>query len=124
MPPMNRIYLYALPLALAACSQSPSSVRVTNDEPPVAKVFAKPTAISKSEPVFYNGKTYKVDLSPLAGGNYVVAVSGMTAAQQKDATGLSTSAFHHFTCKDSQETKFLSKPAFAGGQWSATVRCS
>lgn len=80
-------------------------------------------AVAKSEPVFYNGKTYRVDLSPDAAGTYLVAVSGMTEAQEKDAVGLVKSAFHHFTCKDSQSTRFLTKPAFAANQWNVIAKC-
>ncbi len=119
---MNRNPSFVALLALTACTQSPSSVRITQDEP-ASKAQPAPPRVSKSEPVFYNGKTYKVDLSPLGTGAYAVAVYGMAASQQKDALGLTTSAFHHFTCKDSQTTKFISKPSYLAGQWMATVRC-
>ncbi len=119
---MNRLIFLMAMAVLSGCTKSPSTVRITDDVPPPV-LPAKPLAISKSEPVFYNGKTYRVDLAPVESGNYQVSVSGMTAAQEKDAMGLSRSAFHHFSCKDSQSTKFLSKPAYAGTQWTALVRC-
>lgn len=105
---------------LSACSQGPSAVRITNDVPAPPP---KPAGIARSEPVFYNGKTYKVDLTPAAGGAYGVRVKGMSAKQQKDALGLSTSAFHHFTCKDSQKTDVLTKPAYENGEWNLTAKC-
>jgi hypothetical protein len=117
---MNRSSLIIAAAALSACSQSPNTVRVTNDAPIVAP---KPVGIARSEPVFYNGKTYKVGLQPDANGNYTVSVAGMTAAQQKDALGLSTSAFHHFTCKDSQKADILTKPAYTNGQWNLSAKC-
>jgi hypothetical protein len=117
---MNRFSLIIAAACLSACSQSPSSVRVTNDVP---KPVAKPMGTPRSEPVFYNGKIYKVAMTPASDGSYVIRVSGMTGAQQKDATGLSKSAFHHFTCKDSQKADILGKPAYVGGQWALTAKC-
>jgi hypothetical protein len=119
---MKKQILIIASLALAACSQSPSSVRITQDVPTPVQPVRK-LVVSKSEPVFYNGKTYRVDLSPAGEGSYVVAVAGMGAAQEKDAMGLSRSAFHHFTCKDSQSTKFLTKPIYNDKQWSLTAKC-
>jgi hypothetical protein len=120
---MNHIPIVFAMLCLCACTKTPSQVRITQDEPALAAPV-KPLVISKSEPVFYNGKTYRVDMGPLASGTYAVAISGMTAKQEKDAIGLTTSAFHHFTCKDSQKTKFLAKPAFDGTAWNSTVKCA
>jgi hypothetical protein len=105
-------------LALAGCSQDVSSVRITR-EPVVAMVNAKP----RSEPIFYNGKNYRFDFAPAATGGYAVAVSGMTAKQQKDAIGLSTSALHYFACKDSQKTNILQQPIYTDGKWEMTANC-
>jgi hypothetical protein len=120
---MNRFSLIIAAASLSACSQSPSAVRITNDVPTPKKMPERVAIASRSEPVFYNGKTYQVNIAPLASGTYTVAIAGMSAGQQKDATGLSTSAFHHFTCKDSQKTNILTKPAYAGGQWALTAKC-
>lgn len=119
---MNRLIILMAMAVLSGCTKSPSTVRITDDVPPPV-VRAKPLAVSKSEPVFYNGKTYRVDLAPAESGSYLVSVSGMTAKQEKDAMGLSQSAFHHFSCKDSQSTKFLNKIAYSDTKWSAMVRC-
>jgi hypothetical protein len=118
---MNRISLIIAAALLAACSQSPSSVRVTNDVP--QPVPAKPAGLARSEPIFYNGKTYKLNMVLAADGTTAVTVMGMAASQQKDALGLTTSAFHHFTCKDSQKANILGKPVYAGGQWNLTAQC-
>ena len=119
---MNRnLCLIVSAAILSACASSPSAVRITRDEPVSAQPKAAPQA--KTEMVFYNGKTYNVGFTPMSGGTYLVTVAGMSAAQAKDANGLSTSAFHHFTCKDSQKTKLLAKPSFANGRWSLTARC-
>jgi hypothetical protein len=116
---MNRILATTFIItALAGCSQDVNSVRITR-EPVVAMVNAMP----RSEPIFYNGKTYKFDFAPAATGGYAVAVSGMTAKQQKDAIGLSTSALHYFACKDSQKTNILQQPIYTDGKWQMTANC-
>ena len=119
---MNRnLTLIVCAALLSACGNSPSSVRITNDEPAVAQ--PKAAARTKTEMVFYNGKTYDVSMAPAGGGAYLVSIAGMTSAQAKDANGLSTSAFHHFNCKDSQKTKVINKPTYVSGQWNITARC-
>lgn len=117
---MNRVIII-FALAIAACSQQPQGVRVGQLEP--AAPPPAPMVKAKTEPVFYNGKTYTLSVTPLAAGSYSLRISGMSAAQQKDAQGLATSAFHHFTCKDSQKTSFTSGPTYVGSSWQATARC-
>ena len=57
---MDRILIcLSLALALAAC-KTDSTVRITNEKP----VAAVPQ--SRSEPIFYNGKTYQLDFRPAA----------------------------------------------------------
>ena len=91
-------------LMLNACSQEPTGVRVTQEAPPAAAIVVKP----RTEPVFYNGKTYQVSLSPAGNGAAQISIAGMNENQKKDASGLATSALHHFTCKDSQKAVLLS----------------
>ena len=106
-----------LAFTLAACSHEPAGVRLTKDVP------SAPALAAKVEPVFYNGKTYQVSLSPAGDGSTTLSIAGMTAAQSKDATGLATSSFHHFACKDSQKA-MLTTPAFDGAIWRASAHCS
>jgi hypothetical protein len=115
---MNRILPALLLITLSACSQSPSTVRITN-EPAVAQVQAK----SRSEPVFYNGKTYQLDFAPDAGGGYAMSVSGMSAKQEKDAVAITTSSLRYFACKDSQTSKLLSQPTYTDSKWKLTAHC-
>jgi hypothetical protein len=115
---MNRFAILVLALLLSACSSEPAGVRLTHDEPVAAPVVKS----ARTEPVFYNGKVYQVTLVPEQGG-YGLNVSGMTAQQQKDAVGLATSAFHHFTCKDSQKARFVSQPSYVSGQWQFHGNC-
>jgi hypothetical protein len=101
---------------LSGCAEDPS-VRITRDKP------AAPAVASRSEPVFYNGKTYRLDFSPAMGGLYNMAVSGMTGKQQKDAVAVATSALSYFACPDGQRGKLQGKPAYADTKWRMQARC-
>ena len=109
-------------LLLTACSQDPAGVRVINES--VALASGAPAIRVKTEPVFYNGKTYQVSVSPAAGGGANIGISGMAASQAKDASGLATSAFHHFSCKDSQKAVLQNSPVFDGTSWKVAARCA
>lgn len=116
---MNRNLLFLALIALSACSQSPN-VRITQDQP----VVKPPSPIkSRSEPVFYNGKTYQVAIAPDSSGLAKVTISGMSDKQAKDASGLGSSAFQHFSCRESQKAHIKSPPIYANGQWNLMTRC-
>ncbi len=106
-------------MLLTACSQEPAGVRITQEAPPAAAITVKP----KSEPIFYNGKTYQVSVAPAGNGAAQISIAGMSANQTKDASGLATSALHHFTCKDSQKAVLQAPPKFEGAIWKATGGC-
>lgn len=108
--------LLAVSLILAACSAD-TGVRVTNDKP------APPPAASRSEPVFYNGKTYRLDFSSKGGGAYDMVVSGMTAKQQKDAEAVATSSLGYFACPDGQRGKLQTRPNYSNSKWRMQARC-
>ena len=117
---MNRNILFIFTAALlSACANSPSAVRITN-EPTAAAAQAKP----RSEPIFYNGKTYTLDFAPQAGGGYAMAVSPMTSKQEKDAVAVATSALRYYACKDSQQSSLMNKARFADNAWRMTAKCS
>ena len=119
---MNRIaVLLALALTACSCSHDPAGVRISNDVP-AAPVTAAPVP-ARSEPVFYNGKTYRVSFAPDAAGSIAINIAGMSATQAKDAAALSHSTFHHFNCKDSQKAVLQNAPIFDGGTWKAVGRC-
>lgn len=101
---------------LAGCKQS-STVRVTADAPPA------PVAASRSEPIFYNGKTYHLDFAPGGGGIYNMAVSGMGPKQQKDAVNVATSSLSYFACPDGHRGKLSSEPAYADAKWRMQAKC-
>ncbi len=119
---MNRIFL-SLPLflVLAGCSQQSSGVRITQTAPaPDVKVVK---ASPRSEPVFYNGKIYQVGFAPDPAGGYAFAISGMTAAQQKDAVAVSTSSLRQFACTEKQSGKLLNQPQYTESKWRMSVHC-
>lgn len=115
---MNRFAILGLALFVSACSNEPAGVRLARVQP------ASPVIVSglRKEPVFYNGKVYQIALQPEPGG-YAMDVSGMTAAQQKDAIGLATSSFQYFTCKDSEKVQFTGPPSFVSGLWQFHGKC-
>jgi hypothetical protein len=115
---MNRVALIIVLACLGACTSSPNALRITQ-EPLADKVQAK----SRSEPIFYNGKTYQLDFGPDANGGYAMAVSGMSAKQEKDAVAVSTSALRYYACKDSQTSKLISKPAYRNTKWEMSAQC-
>ena len=115
----NLFLLAAAAILLTACSAQDNGVRVAKDKPtpaPIAPVAAR------TEPIFYNGKTYTMKFAP-AGGGYDVAVLGMTAKQQKDAVNIATSAIRYFTCPDGKTGKLTNSPRFDGSSWKMSARC-
>jgi len=109
-----------LALTLAACTNGAQGVRLTHDVPPTTT----PALAAKVEPVFYNGKTYKVSITPNDDGTIAMRIAGMGAGQDKDATALATSTLHHFACKDSQKAVLAAPPAFDGTGWFAAGHCA
>jgi len=109
-----------LALPLAACNNEANGVRVSAEKTTVpAPVVARP----RSEPIFYNGKTYKLDFAPAGGGSYAMAVAGMSAKQEKDAVAVATSSLRYFACPEGKTGKLTNKPAYAGGAWKMQARC-
>ena len=102
---------------LVACSNDPS-VRITSGKP---KAAAAPQA--RSEPVFYNGKTYQLDFGPRGGGVYDMTVSGMSGKQQKDAEAVATSSLGYFACPEGQRGKLQNKPSYANAKWRMQAKC-
>ncbi len=112
---LRLVALAAVAAALAACKTS-NSVRITSEKP-VAE------ATARSEPIFYNGKTYKLDFSPAQGGVYDMAVSGMGPKQKKDAVAVATSSLGYFACPDGQRGHLQNEPAYADAKWRMQAKC-
>ncbi len=107
-------------LCLTGCSSRDSGVRVTAEKPaaPVA-----PIASPRSEPVFYNGRTYQLDFAPSGGGAFAMVVKGMSARQQKDAVAVATSSLRYFACPEGK-TGILNSPAvYKNSLWTMNARC-
>lgn len=101
-------------LVLAGCESS--GARITNDQPVVMK--------ERSEPVFYNGKTYQLDFSPTGStGVFNMAVSGMTAKQKNDAVAVATSSLGYFACPDGQRGQLQSEPKYTATKWHMQAKC-
>lgn len=116
---IHGVTLVLVAAALTACSSAPPSVRITRDKP----VAAAPVAARHSEPVFYNGKTYRLDLASRGAGMYDMAISGMGPRQQKDAEAVATSSLGYFACPDGQRGTLQSAPAYANAKWHIEARC-
>ena len=115
---MNHFAVIAC-LLPAACSQDPSGIRLVQEK----QAEANAAVSAKTEPVFYNGKTYQVSLVPAVDGFNSVKIAGMSAKQERDASGLATSALYHFACKDSQKAILQSAPVFVDGEWKTLGHC-
>jgi hypothetical protein len=105
-------------VALAACSEN-KGVRVQNEEQ-VAAVQSR----ARSEPIFYNGKTYQFELAPDGAGNFALAVGGMSAKQQKDAVNVATSSLRYYACPEGQTGTLTGAPSYADGKWRMTGACT
>lgn len=115
---MKRIVLLAAAAAVLAGCKTDSSVRVTNDKP------QKVQMASRSEPIFYNGKTYHLDFSPVGqSGLFNMAVSGMGPKQKSDAVAVATSSLGYFACPDGQKGRLQNEPAYAASKWQMQARC-
>jgi hypothetical protein len=117
----NYLILLSLALALAACAKKPE-VDITHSK--VAVAPAKPIAKPRSEPIFYNGKTYQLNLGPTATpGLFAMAVGGMSAKQQKDAVAVATSSLGYYACPEGQRGKLTTTPAYVDTKWTMQAKC-
>jgi len=79
---------------------------------------------SRSEPIFYNGKTYQLDYNYIEGkGAFDMKVSGLGPRQQQDAMNIATSALSYFACPDGQRGKIMGLPIYVGKKWTAYGKC-
>lgn len=108
--------LAAVALSLAACKTG-NEVRITSQSPPPAQTR------SRSEPIYYNGKTYHLDFSSGSGGLFDMTVSGMGPKQKKDAVAVATSSLGYFACPEGQKGRLQNEPAYAGDKWRMQARC-
>jgi hypothetical protein len=110
----------AIAIALFGCTTSDNGVRVSTEKTPVATA---PVQKARDEPIFYNGKNYRLKFQPLAGGNYKMAVGGMSSQQQKDAVAVATSSLRYFACPDGKTGKLTDQPKYVDSAWTMSARC-
>lgn len=103
-------------LALAGCAAKPK-VEITRKEPSVQTT-------SRSEPIYYNGKTYQLDYSYNSGQRlFDMKVSGLGPAQRQDAINIATSGLSYYSCPDSRRAKLQGSPSFKDGFWNIKAMC-
>jgi lipopolysaccharide export system protein LptC len=111
--------LAVIAILLAACNNQANGVRVSTEKAS-APVITKP----RSEPIFYNGKTYQLNFAPAGQGRFDMAVNGMSAKQEKDAVAVATSSLRYFACPDGKTGQLIGAPAYAAGAWKMQARCA
>ena len=111
------LILLVAALAIAACGDSPD-VRVTRTKP-ASQVVMKP----RSEPIFYNGRTYQLDFAPKGPNLFDMTVSGMSPKQQKDAVAVATSSLGYSACLEGQQGRLQGNPAYVDGRWRMQAKC-
>jgi hypothetical protein len=119
---MKNLLLIVTVFCLAACMQKDNGVRVSSQK--LAAKAVAPKAVARSEPVFYNGKTYQMNMQPGPGGIFDLAVSGMSAGQQKDAVAVATSSLRYFGCVEGKTGKLTNTPSYVDGSWKMSARCA
>jgi hypothetical protein len=111
------LILLAAAFGLVACGESPD-VRVTRNKP-ASQVVMKP----RSEPIFYNGKTYQLDFAPKGPNLFDMSVSGMTPKQQKDAVAVATSSLGYYACPEGLKGRLQGNPVYDDAKWRMQAKC-
>jgi hypothetical protein len=115
---MKAICLIAAALMLTGCK---TSSNVTINQHGTAQM----QTASRSEPIFYNGKTYRLDFSYLQSAKtFDMRVSGMGPKQQNDAEAVATSGLRYFACTDSQSSQLIGGPSYNNGVWNVQAKCA
>ncbi len=109
------LMILSVAVVITGCEGGPGA-RITRNKP-------APAPVARSEPIFYNGKTYQLDFRPGGAGIYDMTVSGMTAKQQKDAIAVATSSLGYFACPEGQRGKLTQEPVYTASKWRIQARC-
>jgi type IV pilus biogenesis protein CpaD/CtpE len=105
--------------ALALLAGCTTGSKVTFNQGPASVQTA-----SRSEPIFYNGKTYQLDYNFIEGqGAFDMKVSGLSPKQQQDAVNIATSGLSYFACPDGQRGKLIGMPIYVSKKWTAYAKC-
>jgi len=114
---MQKLIVIALGLALLGACASKSKVNINRTSQTVQ-------TNSRSEPIFYNGKTYQLDYTYAGGqGAFDMKVSGLGPKQQQDAVNITTSSLAYFACPDGQRGKIIGSPTYVDDKWTIQAKC-
>jgi hypothetical protein len=115
---MQKLIAIAIGLALLSACTSKSKVSINRTSQTVQTK-------SRSEPIFYNGKTYQLDYTYAEGqGAFDMKVSGLGPKQQQDAVNIATSSLAYFACPDGQRGRIIGQPNYVGDKWNLHARCA
>jgi len=115
---------FATPLLLICAAATLAGCKTSNDIKITNETAAQEQRKSRSEPIFYNGKTYHLDFSFNSGSNvFDMRVSGMGPKQQKDAVQLGTSSLRYFACTDRQSSQAVGEARYVSNVWVFPARC-
>lgn len=116
--PMNERHILICFLALLLAGCGGPKARITKGTAQTVQTK------SRSEPIFYNGKTYKLDYSYSESASlFDMKVSGMGPKQRNDAVAVATSSLRYFACPDSQKGQLIGDAAYADKVWNLQARC-
>ena len=114
---MQKFILLICALALLGGCTSKSKVNINRTSQTVQ-------TNSRSEPIFYNGKTYQLDYTYAEGqGAFDMKVSGLGPKQQQDAVNIATSSLGYFACPDGQRGRIIGQPRYASDKWTIQAKC-
>ena len=118
----QEIFMICAAVSLAACQGDPKGVRISTEKTTPTQSLA--VAKARSEPIFYNGKTYRLNFAPAESGAYDMAVGGMSEKQKADAVAVATSSLRYFACAEGKTGKLLNTPAYTSGDWKMRAHCA
>lgn len=115
---MQKIVIIACGIILLGGCSSKSKVNINRTSQTVQ-------TNSRSEPIFYNGKTYQLDYTYAEGqGAFDMKVSGLGPKQQQDAVNIATSSLGYFACPDGQRGKIIGQPIYVDRKWNLSASCA
>lgn len=111
-------------IALVICAFALLTGCTTGSKVTFNRGTASVQTAARSEPIFYNGKTYQLDYSYIEGqGAFDMKVSGLSPKQQQDAVNIATSGLSYFACPDGQRGKLIGMPIYVAKKWTAYAKC-
>jgi hypothetical protein len=111
-------------IALVICAFALLTGCTTGSKVTFNRGTASVQTAARSEPIFYNGKTYQLDYSYIEGqGAFDMKVSGLSPKQQQDAVNIATSGLSYFACPVGQRGKLIGMPIYVAKKWTAYAKC-